>query len=228
MFRDTLGLPVAAGSAEPAYFTTSKVEGIKNFGMWPLYRAAMSCFGKPEWPADLPAPRQLRSEGSRSPRSALHPGLGSASRSGPRVSAGPPRAGDIPSLSLFASPLQCRRRQTRSRHWAPAPRLRPDVSFPPSSCKLLHVRFPGRVWRYPASQSAPPRRDQASNSIPLGSFQPFASRVGFAGGRTAASMIEAMTSPARKAPRLRVLRQLYATRAVRAFGPSRRFSFPEA
>jgi catechol 2,3-dioxygenase-like lactoylglutathione lyase family enzyme len=56
LFRDTLGLPVNAGSAEPDYFTTSKVKGVKNFGMWPLRSAAQSCFGQPEWPADLPAP----------------------------------------------------------------------------------------------------------------------------------------------------------------------------
>jgi catechol 2,3-dioxygenase-like lactoylglutathione lyase family enzyme len=56
LFRDTLGLPVSAGSQEPDYFTTSKLEGVKNFGMWPLYRAALSCFGQPAWPADVPAP----------------------------------------------------------------------------------------------------------------------------------------------------------------------------
>jgi catechol 2,3-dioxygenase-like lactoylglutathione lyase family enzyme len=56
LFRDTLGLPVNAGSEQPDYFTTSKVDGVKNFAMWPLYRAAQSCFGRPAWPADLPAP----------------------------------------------------------------------------------------------------------------------------------------------------------------------------
>lgn len=56
LFRDTLGLPVSAGSEESDYFTTSEVEGVKNFGMWPLHSAARSCFGRPEWPADVPAP----------------------------------------------------------------------------------------------------------------------------------------------------------------------------
>jgi catechol 2,3-dioxygenase-like lactoylglutathione lyase family enzyme len=56
LFRDTLGLPVNAWSEQPDYFTTSKVDGVKNFAMWPLYRAAQSCFGRPAWPADLPAP----------------------------------------------------------------------------------------------------------------------------------------------------------------------------
>ncbi|HEY3935761.1 MAG TPA: VOC family protein [Gemmatimonadales bacterium] len=56
LFRDTLGLPVKAGPGEPDYFTTSRLDGVKNFGMWPLHSAAMSCFGRPEWPADMPAP----------------------------------------------------------------------------------------------------------------------------------------------------------------------------
>src|SRR5258708_33007615 len=56
LFRDTLGLPVSAGSEEPDYFTTNKLDGAKNFAMWPLYRAALSCFGQPAWPTDLPAP----------------------------------------------------------------------------------------------------------------------------------------------------------------------------
>jgi len=56
LFRDTLGLPVRSGADEPDYFTTDKLEGVKNFGMWPLYRAAMSCFGQAAWPADLPTP----------------------------------------------------------------------------------------------------------------------------------------------------------------------------
>ena len=56
LFRDTLGLPVTAGAAEPDYFTTSKLDGVKNFAMWPLHAAATSCFGRPEWPADVPRP----------------------------------------------------------------------------------------------------------------------------------------------------------------------------
>ena len=56
LFRDTLGMPVSAGAGEPDYFTTDKLEGVKNFGMWPLHSAAMSCFGQAEWPTDLPAP----------------------------------------------------------------------------------------------------------------------------------------------------------------------------
>lgn len=55
-FRDTLGISVSAGEQEPDYYTTGKLDGVKHFGMWPLYRAALSCFGKPEWPEDTPAP----------------------------------------------------------------------------------------------------------------------------------------------------------------------------
>lgn len=56
LFRDTLNLPVKAGGDQPDYFTTDKLDGAKNFAMWPLYRAAESCFGRPEWPTDLPTP----------------------------------------------------------------------------------------------------------------------------------------------------------------------------
>ena len=56
LFRDTLGLPLSAGEKEPDYFASGKVDGVKHFAMWPLYRAALSCFGKPEWPDDTPVP----------------------------------------------------------------------------------------------------------------------------------------------------------------------------
>jgi catechol 2,3-dioxygenase-like lactoylglutathione lyase family enzyme len=56
LYRDALGLPLEAGGEEPDYFHTGGVDGVKHFPLWPLYRAALSCFGKPEWPADLPAP----------------------------------------------------------------------------------------------------------------------------------------------------------------------------
>jgi catechol 2,3-dioxygenase-like lactoylglutathione lyase family enzyme len=56
LYRDTLGLPLKAGAEEPDYFHTGEIDGVKHFAMWPLCKAAQSCFGKPEWPADVPAP----------------------------------------------------------------------------------------------------------------------------------------------------------------------------
>jgi catechol 2,3-dioxygenase-like lactoylglutathione lyase family enzyme len=56
LYRDTLGLPLKAGGEEPDYFHAGEIDGVKHFALWPLYKAAQSCFGKPEWPADVPAP----------------------------------------------------------------------------------------------------------------------------------------------------------------------------
>jgi catechol 2,3-dioxygenase-like lactoylglutathione lyase family enzyme len=56
LYRDALGLPLNAGSEEPDYFHAGAVDGLKHFALWPLYKAAKSCFGVPEWPADVPAP----------------------------------------------------------------------------------------------------------------------------------------------------------------------------
>ncbi|HEX5182822.1 MAG TPA: VOC family protein [Allosphingosinicella sp.] len=56
LYRDTLGLKLEAGKAEPDYFHTGDVDGVKHFALWPLCKAATSCFGEAEWPADVPAP----------------------------------------------------------------------------------------------------------------------------------------------------------------------------
>jgi catechol 2,3-dioxygenase-like lactoylglutathione lyase family enzyme len=39
------------------YWHTDDVEGVKAFAVWPLSAAAESCFGRREWPADLPVPQ---------------------------------------------------------------------------------------------------------------------------------------------------------------------------
>lgn len=56
LYRDTLGLKLEAETAEPDYLHTGNVDGVKHFALWPLYKAAVSCFGVPEWPAEVPAP----------------------------------------------------------------------------------------------------------------------------------------------------------------------------
>ena len=38
------------------YLHTDELKGVKHFALWPLAQAAQSCFGKDEWPADLPVP----------------------------------------------------------------------------------------------------------------------------------------------------------------------------
>jgi len=51
------GLPLEAGSGDPDYVFSERIEGSKHFGVWPLTQAAEACFGVGEWPRDLPVPQ---------------------------------------------------------------------------------------------------------------------------------------------------------------------------
>jgi hypothetical protein len=42
---------------EGDYLHTEKVDGVKTLAIWPLTQAAQSCFGRPEWPGDIPVPQ---------------------------------------------------------------------------------------------------------------------------------------------------------------------------
>ena len=53
-YVDVLGLPL---SEEDEYLHTEDLDGVKGFGVWPLHQAAESCFGKSEWPSDIPVPQ---------------------------------------------------------------------------------------------------------------------------------------------------------------------------
>ena len=55
LYRDVLGLPLEEEADD--YLHTEKLEGVKGFGVWPLYQAAESCFGTREWPADVVTPQ---------------------------------------------------------------------------------------------------------------------------------------------------------------------------
>jgi len=54
LYGDTLKLPL---KDENGYVHTTELDGVKHFGLWRLSEAAQSCFGKPEWPKDLPVPQ---------------------------------------------------------------------------------------------------------------------------------------------------------------------------
>ena len=54
-YTGALGLNFEGGQGD--YVFTDKLAGAKHFGVWPLTEAAEACFGKPEWPADVPAPQ---------------------------------------------------------------------------------------------------------------------------------------------------------------------------
>jgi catechol 2,3-dioxygenase-like lactoylglutathione lyase family enzyme len=55
LFADTLGLTFEGGQGD--YPFTEKLGGTKHFGLWPLTEAAEACFGKKEWPREIPAPQ---------------------------------------------------------------------------------------------------------------------------------------------------------------------------
>ena len=57
-YRDALGLPLEPQpGGDPGYLHSEKIDGVRHFALWPLKDAAVSCFGKPEWPAELPVPQ---------------------------------------------------------------------------------------------------------------------------------------------------------------------------
>ena len=54
-----LGLPLKPMPGNEEYLLTEHdaIGGVKHFALWPLDKAALSCFGKPVWPAHLPVPQ---------------------------------------------------------------------------------------------------------------------------------------------------------------------------
>jgi catechol 2,3-dioxygenase-like lactoylglutathione lyase family enzyme len=57
LYQEALGLPLEPMGEGTDYYATDKLDGVKHFGLWPLSGAAQSCFGRPDWPADLPRPQ---------------------------------------------------------------------------------------------------------------------------------------------------------------------------
>jgi hypothetical protein len=55
LYRDFLGIPFKEESG--GYLHSETVPGAKSFALWPLSQAAQSCFGKPLWPENIPAPQ---------------------------------------------------------------------------------------------------------------------------------------------------------------------------
>ena len=53
-YGEVLGLPL---KDEVDYLHSGAVDGVKEFAAWPLSQAAESCFGKPEWPSEVPMPQ---------------------------------------------------------------------------------------------------------------------------------------------------------------------------
>jgi hypothetical protein len=55
LYKEALGLPFEED--EDGYLHSEAVEGVKHLAVWPLSQAAQSCFGKQDWPADIPVPQ---------------------------------------------------------------------------------------------------------------------------------------------------------------------------
>ena len=55
LYHDALGIPFKEEAG--GYLHTEAVPGAKSFALWPLSQAALSCFGKESWPANLAAPQ---------------------------------------------------------------------------------------------------------------------------------------------------------------------------
>ena len=54
LYRDLLAIPFEDSDG---YLHTNRLRGAKSFGLWPLAHAAESCFGRAEWPKEVPAPQ---------------------------------------------------------------------------------------------------------------------------------------------------------------------------
>lgn len=54
IYEEQLGLPF---KAMDDYRYVDGFDGAKHFGIWPLSRAAESCFGSDTWPEDVPVPQ---------------------------------------------------------------------------------------------------------------------------------------------------------------------------
>jgi catechol 2,3-dioxygenase-like lactoylglutathione lyase family enzyme len=54
-YQGALGLSFEGGEGD--YVFTERLPGVKHFGLWPLSEAARACFGREDWPEDLPVPQ---------------------------------------------------------------------------------------------------------------------------------------------------------------------------
>ena len=56
LYVEGLGLPLQHEDGDD-YIRSEDIDGSRHFGVWPLRQAAQSCFGSPDWPADVPVPQ---------------------------------------------------------------------------------------------------------------------------------------------------------------------------
>lgn len=56
LYKELLQFPLESTEGYDGYMHSQHIQGVKHFAMWPLDKAALSCFGTPEWPKDMPIP----------------------------------------------------------------------------------------------------------------------------------------------------------------------------
>ena len=54
-YGGALGVSFEGGEGD--YVFTERLAGVRHFGLWPLAEAARACFGRDEWPDDVPVPQ---------------------------------------------------------------------------------------------------------------------------------------------------------------------------
>ncbi len=57
LYRKVLGLPLRHEEGYEGYWHSQCLEGVKHFALWPLEKAALSCFGEEVWTERLPVPQ---------------------------------------------------------------------------------------------------------------------------------------------------------------------------
>ena len=55
LYSEALGIAFKEDAG--GYLYTGALAGAKHFALWPLKQAAQSCFGRDEWPEDVPVPQ---------------------------------------------------------------------------------------------------------------------------------------------------------------------------
>lgn len=55
LYEDALGIGFKIEDGD--YLHTEDVKGANTFAVWPLEQAAESCFGRADWPGDVPRPQ---------------------------------------------------------------------------------------------------------------------------------------------------------------------------
>ena len=57
LYRDVFGITFQEYENGYMFTEPGVLEGVKHFALWPLSHAAQNCYGKDDWPDDIPMPQ---------------------------------------------------------------------------------------------------------------------------------------------------------------------------